>query len=243
MEYSQTLSYLQRYEAADLALRTAAELDPTNYWVKDGQQFISILAHGDLKTALRVTTGVQYSGEPSSIQSFVYPRLMEGRFDESLEAARNMPNELEIQRARIQLREEWLAVIHHLAGNPDESKAAADAAWFRLQGLRDRLGEDYRILHAEVIIAALRGDAPEVIRDRLERAVAARPTDAVEKILGDYEMARALGLAGMTEDVVAWIGPRLASPSVFSVDRMILDPAFDQVRDDLAFSALLERTP
>lgn len=241
VEYAQTLQYLHRFEANGQALQQAIELEPTNYWVKSQAALFAILAHGDLTTALRATTGIQHGGEPNSIRIYVEPRLMAGRFDEAIEAVINMPEDLEIQRSRIQLREDFLAVLYFHKGDLEESRAAADAAWFRLQGLRETLGDDYRILHAEATIAPLRGETPESIRARIERARAARPTDAVEDRVSDYEVAQALGRAAMTDDLVAWLQPRLAPPGVITADRVALDPAFDQVRDDLAFSTLMER--
>jgi len=243
VEYAQTLAYLHRFEASNQAIKAAQKLDPTNFWVKSFESDLAINGFGDVSEALRVTTGLQHSGEPSSMLVYITPRVMDGRFEEALKAARNMPDSLEIYRSRIQLREEWLAQIHHLAGNAQESRAAADAAWFRLQGLREQLGEDYRILHAEAILSVLRDESREMIRERVHNAIKARPQDAVENILNDYELARVFGMAGMIEDTVTWLAPRLAAPSYMTVETVRLDPAFDAVRDDLAFSALLERGP
>ena len=53
------------------------------------------------------------------------------RFEEALEAARNLPDELEIQRGRIILRENWAAEILHFMGREDDARAAANAALFR----------------------------------------------------------------------------------------------------------------
>ncbi|MEE4174653.1 MAG: tetratricopeptide repeat protein [Xanthomonadales bacterium] len=241
VELAQTLAYLHRYEAAKRALQKARGLDPASFWVKTLTADLSLNDRGDVAAALRATTGIQHSGEPISILQFVEPRLMAGRFDEALEAVDNMPEALEFNRARIQLREELQALIHFLAGREEAARSSADAAWFRLQNLRQTLGEDYRILHAEAVVAALRGEAPDVLRERVQRAVDARPVDAVESILQDWELSRVFGLAGMAEDATRWLSSRLAAPSYVTARRVALDPAYDAVRDDLAFAAMLER--
>ena len=241
VEYGQTLGYLHQFEAAQQALGRAKALDPTNFWVKGLESQLAITARGDLQTALRVTTGVQHSGEPGSMFLYMEPRLAAGRFDEALEAARNMPESLEIHRSRIALREEWLAKIHYLAGRPEEARAAADAGWFRLQALRERLGDDYRLAHAEAILASFRGEPPEQIQARIDRALATRPRDAVEGILHDVDLAQVFGFAGMTDGAVAFLGPRLAPPGVLTVQRLGVETAFDPMRDEVAFAALLER--
>jgi tetratricopeptide (TPR) repeat protein len=240
VEFAQTLGYLHRYEAARQALREAQNLDPANFFVKTLISDLALNDRGDLETALSATTGLQHSGEPNSIQFFVEPRLMAGRFEEALAAIRAMPDTLEVHRSRIHLREEMMALTHFLAGQPEAARAAADAAWFRLQNLRQASGEDYRILHAEAMVAALRGESPELIRERIERATAARPVDAVENVLHDWELARALALAGMAEDATRWLASRLDAPSYLTAERITLDPVFDSVRDDLAFSAMLK---
>ncbi len=241
VEYAQTLGYLHRYEAAEQALRMAQSLDPTSFWVKSLDADLAINAHRDLNRALRVTTGVQHSGEPSSMVTFLTPRIMDGRFEECLEAIRNMPEALEVQRARIQLREEWLAMVYFLAGRQEEARAAADAGWFRLQSLRGQLGDDYRILHAEASLAVFRGETAEQVKERIDRFVAARPPDAVEEILNDLELAHIYGLAGMADDAVAFLSERLDAPSFLTVNHIDLAPSFDAIRDEVAFASLLER--
>jgi TolB-like protein/Tfp pilus assembly protein PilF len=241
VELAQTLGYLHRYEAARRALSAARNLDPASFWVKTLTSDLALNSEGDLATALRATTGIQHSGEPISILQFVEPRLMAGRFDEALEAVAGMPEALEINRARIQLREEFQALIHFLAGESEAARASADAAWFRLQNLRQTLGEDYRILHAEALVAALRGENPDALRARVRLAVDARPLDAVENVIHDWQLARVFGLAGMAEDATRWLAPRLEAPSYMTAKRVALDPAFDTVREDVAFSAMLER--
>jgi len=241
IEYSQTLSYLHRWEGADQALGRARAIDPANFWTKAQESYFALTRRGDVNAALSASAGLQHSGEPISLQTFVQPRLAAGRFDEALEAVDGMSENQEIRRSRIQLREEWRALVLHCAGQRKAASDAADAAWFRLQGLRDRLGEDYRILHAEVVVAALRGEAPDALRARLERAVAARPDDAVEQLLHDFELAQALAIAGLAEETAAWLEPRFTPPNDFTVTRLELDPVFDAVRDDVAFASLLER--
>lgn len=241
VEYAQTLMYLHQYEAASRALLEGRALEPASFWVKDMAAHLALNSQGDLATALQVTTGVQHSGEPQSIVVYVEPRLMDGRFNEALEAIANMNDNLEVQRARIRLREEFLAQVHFLAGDHEASRAAADAAWFRLQVLREKLGDDYRILQAEAMLAPYRGETPAQISERVERFLAAHPPDAVEELFHVWEIAQTYGLAGMSAEAVELLSERLAAPSFITVNRIDLDPAFDNIRDDLAFATMLER--
>ena len=239
VEYSQTLNYLHRYEAAQTGMVEARKLDPANPFVTVQISDQALSSAGDVDTALRVTTGLQHTDQPFSTQVFVEVRQFAKQYDTALEAARAMPEDQEIHRSRIQVREELVAMTLRLAGRREEARAAADAAWFRLQNLRQTLGDDYRILHAEAIVAVLRDEEPDSIRRRIDQAVLARPADAVEEMIHDWELSRALGIAGMTEDLVRLLGSGLDAPSVMTVPRIDIDPAFDAVRDDLALATLL----
>ncbi|MEM1413185.1 MAG: CDC27 family protein [Pseudomonadota bacterium] len=241
IEYSQTLGYLHQWEGALQAVRRAQNIDPGSFWSKFQESSLLLRHTGDLEAAVRTTAGLQHIGEPLSLESYINPRLAAGRFQEALAVVENMPPDLETQRARIRLREEYLALIHFHAGDQAASRTAADAAWFRLQGLRERLGEDYRILHAEVMIAALRGETREALMERIEQVLEQRPVDAVESLIHDYELAQALALAGFGEDAASWLEPRFETPSDFTVVRLELDPAFNAVRGDPAFASLMER--
>ena len=103
------------------------------------------------------------------------------------------------------------------------------------------MGDDYRLLHAQVMVAALRGENSDSLLQRIDLAMAARPKDAVEELIADYELAQALALSGDPDAVVEFIAPRLSPPGIFTPPYLELDPAFDAVRDDLAFNSLLEQ--
>jgi TolB-like protein len=241
VELAGTLVFLHRFEEARAAYDQAWSIDPENFWVKTTLATFELVESGDVASAVQLTTGAQHIGEVDFFTSFMYARLLARRFDEALEAARNMPDELEIQRGYIRLREDWAAQVLHYMGRADEAKAAADAAWFRLQGLRDRLGDDYRIDRAEAMLSVFRGAGSDEIRARVDQAIASAPPDAVEAFRDREQLARTLGMAGLVEDAIGLLEPLLSPPSETSVFTIDLDPSYDGIRDDPRFMAMLER--
>ena len=240
-ELANTLAYLHRWEEARAAFARGREIDPESFWLKSGMAALLLSHDGDTQSAISLTTGAQFTGVPDDFDAFMAARLAGRRFDEALQAARSMSDELEIRRQAILLREDQAARILLFMDQRDEAKSAADAAWFRLQGLREQLGDDYRIDMAEAYVSAIRGEPPEQIRERVAKAADSRPADAVEKFRSDYDIARIFALAGMAGDAARQLEPLFDPPSDVTVKRVELDPAFDGIRAEPEFTAVLEQ--
>ena len=240
-EYAGTLAYLHRFDEAREAYQKARELDPDSFWPKTGLGGLELSATGDAALAVRLSIGAQHAEEPNHFTAYIQARLADRRFDEALEAVRNMRAELEIQRQTINLREGLSALILSHSGRQEEARAAADAAWFRLQGLREQLGDDYRVSHAEAFMGPIRGDSPEQLRERVAHVEATRPADEVEGLRFRYEYASIFAMAGMVEDAVAQLEPEFEPPSEVTVHRIELDPAFDRIRERAEFLEMLGR--
>ena len=139
------------------------------------------------------------------------------------------------------LREDWAAQILYFMERFDEATDAASAALFRLKGLRDELGNDYRIDMAEATMRTIQGASPGEVRTLVQKSMASRPEDKVEEFRFKLDYARIYGIAGMTAEAVEMLEPLFSPPSETSVYTVDLDPAFDSIRDDPEFEALMER--
>jgi TolB-like protein len=241
VELGGTLVFLHRFDEARSAYEQGRSIDPENFWIKTSMATFGLAESGDVAAAVQLTTGAQHIGEVDFFTSFMNARLFARRFDEALEAARNLPDELEIQRGYIRLREDWAAQVLHYMGRADEARAAADAAWFRLQGLRGRLGDDYRIDRAAAMLSVFRGAGGDEISTRVDQALASAPQDAVEAFRDREQLARTLAMAGLVEDAIEMLEPLLSPPSETSIFMVDLDPSYDGIRDDPRFAAMLER--
>jgi len=240
-EYGWTLLFLHRYDEALTAFQKARAIDQDSFWGKSNQALLALQESGNVESAIQLTVGAQHSEEFDHVAAFMIARMFGRRFEEALEAARNLPDELEIQRGRIILRENWAAEILHFMGREDDARAAANAALFRLQGLRSKFGDDYRIDLAEAKMSALNNADPENVSSRLQKSMASWPEDKVEEAGFKLDFARIYGIAGMTAEAIEMLEPLFSPPSRTSVYTVDLDPAFDGIREDPEFVAMMER--
>ena len=240
-EYAFTAQVLHHFDQAKEAALEARKLDPGSYWGKIALAEVSLLADGDTATAVQLTIGGQYEGDYEIFGSFLYARYLARRFDEALAAARKLSDAFEIQRQLITLREDWAAQILYYMGRQDESRQAASAAMFRLKGLRASLGDDYRLNLAEARVAALQGEKPEVVRKLIQKSISSNPQDAVSAMRFEFEYAHIYAFSGMTSEVVELLENALKPPGDVSVYVIDLDPAYDSIRDDPEFVAMMER--
>ena len=241
VEYAWTLLLLHRYDEARTAFEQARAIDPDSFWRKSNQAYLELQESGNVESAIQLTIGAQHSEEFDHVEAFMITRILGRRFEEALEAARNLPDEVEIQRGLIILRENWAAEILYFMGRADDARAAASAALFRLQGLRSEFGDDYRIDLAEAKISAINDPNPENVRNRVLKSMASRPEDKVEKIRFKLDFARIYAMAGMTAEAMEMLEPLFSPPSSTSVYTVDLDPAFDGIREDPEFIAMMKR--
>jgi TolB-like protein/Tfp pilus assembly protein PilF len=239
-EYAITLMYLHRYEEAMSAVKQARVIDPDSFWGKTSEARIVLQESGDTQSALQLIIGAQH-GDYDFFESYMFVNMMARRFDEALAAARNLSNDLEVRRGVITLREDWAAQNLHFMGKREEAKQAAAAALFRLRGLSTELGEDYRIDLAQARIRALQGAGPEEVRTLVQKSASQLPTDNVAVFESKLSFAKVFGIAGMATEATEMLEPLFQPPSEVSVYMVDLDPAFDSIRDDPGFIAMMER--
>ena len=240
-EYAITLLYLHRYEEANRAVKQARVIDPYSFWGKTTEARIALQERGDTDAAVKLTIGAQHGDDYDFFESYMLVNLLARRFEDALVAARNLPNDLEIQYGLITLREDWAAQTLHFMGNADEAKQAAGAALFRLKGLHTQLGEDHRIDLAEARIRALQGAAPEEVRALVQKSISSVPEDNLAAFETRFTHAQIFAIAGMAPEAIDMLDSVLIPPSATSVYMVDLDPVFDSIRDDPEFIAMLER--
>ena len=240
-EFAYTLLYLHRYEEAGRAVAQARAIDPDSFYGKTTEARIALQERGDTQTALQLVIGAQHRTEFDIFEPYMLVNILAGRLEDALAAARSLSGELEVQRDQITLKEDWAAQILHYMGKPDEAAQAAAAALFRIKGLHAQLGEDYRLDLAEARIRALQGADPDEIRALLQKTMAAAPADSITEIQLRLDYARIFALAMMLPETIEVLEPGLQAPSETSVHTVDLDPAFDEIRDDPEFVAMMNR--
>ncbi len=239
-EYAITLMYLHRYEEANQAAKQARAIDPDSFWGKTTEARIALQERGDTDTAVKLTIGAQHGDDFGYFETFMVVNMLAGRYEDALTTARNLPNDLEVQYGLITLREDWAAQTQHYMGKKNEARQAASAALFRLKGMRTELGEDYRLDLAEARIRALQGAGPEEVRALVQKSVSSVPSDDLAAFETRFTHAQIFAIAGMATEAIEMLEPLFQPPSTVSVYWLDLDPAFDGIRDDPEFVAMME---
>jgi TolB-like protein len=241
-EYAVTLMYLHRYEEANRAVKQARVIDPDSFWGKTTQARIAIQERGDTDTAVKLTIGAQHGDDYGYFETYMQVNMLAGRYEDALETARNLPGDLEVQHGQINLKEDWAAQTLHFMGDVDGARQAAAAALFRLKGMRAELGEDYRLDIAEARIRALQGAASEEVRALVQKSISSIPPDEIAEFEIRLAHARIFSIAGMASEAIEVLDPLFKPPSTVSVYLLNLDPAFDAIRNDPEFTAMMERS-
>jgi len=240
-EYALTMMYMHRYEEANDAIKQSRLLDPDSFWGKTSEAQIALQQRGDVKTAVKLTVGVQHSEDYDFFETYMHVNLLARRYEEALETARNLSDKLEVRREGIILRESWAALVLHLMGRRDDAMQAVNAALFRLNGLRTELGDDYRVDLAEAQLRAIQGADKNHIKTLVLRSISSRPDDAVAAFEHDLSCAEIYAIAGLVPEANVLIETLLTPPGNTSIHTIELNPVFDSMRNDPGFVAIMER--
>ncbi len=240
-EFGITNQFMHYYEEAREANMQARVVDPQNYWGKIGLANVALQESGDVQTAVSLTVVAQHTGEAYFHSNYMTTLVYAHRFEEALESAREMPDDLEIQLQYISLREMWAARLLKYMDQDDAATAAANAALFRIKRLTNTLGDDYRLDLARAQISPMLGESNDVVRTHVQKSMETQPQDDLESSRFKLSYARIYALAGMTTDSINILEPLFTPPSETSVHTVDLDPAFDEIREAPEFLAMMGR--
>lgn len=240
IETGQTLSYMNRYDEAMTLTEKAYEIDPDSFWAKSYLALMSMIVNGDTQRAKTLVVGAQHTMDFNFLYSYWETQLLAGDFVKALDLAQNWPEEVEINLNFIDLREILTAETLLAMGRVDDAKAKALAGLARLDNMKQEGMDDFRTSEQEAVAYSILGDQFK-LNEAIARVVATRPSDAVEELRFTYWFAQDYARADMPDECIEILDSLLSGYSTTSVPRLELDPAFNGIRDNPAFIALLER--
>jgi TolB-like protein/Tfp pilus assembly protein PilF len=239
-EYAGTLQYLHRFTESQNILNKVAELGSSNQWYKNTLADQLLYADGNIHQALRVITGLQFVDQGEIVDDYINVLIKSKEFDRAKSIVNNQYHGFEIWRQSIKLVEDKLAEIEFLSGNLELARSNAKLALLRLAKLREELGDDYRLYLPEARMNAILGETDKV-KQLIQRAKKSHVKDAVTQIIDGYEYSRVFALAGLVDETIALLEPQLSSPSIANIPLIRVDSAFDNIRSNKSFQAMLER--
>ena len=240
IETAQTLGYLGRYDEALKLVQKAYELEPDSYWAKWYLAEMLILVEGDIDRAVTLMIGAQHTNEETFVYPFWKTQMLSQNFDSALQIAQSWSADWEITLHVFTLREQLLAETLRAMGRETEANENARKALQRLTLLKESYPGDFRFSIAEMQAFGILGDTDKV-SELINIYMSSKPSDAVEDIKTKYRIARSYAYAGMLNECVALLESLLSGYSSITVPWLELDPAFNGIRNEPGFVALLER--
>jgi len=240
IETGQTLGYFGQYHEAMAVTEKAYEVDSDSFWAKTYLAEMAIHTSGDINRAKTLVVGAQHTKDYNFLHSYWQTQLMAGEFVKALELAHNWPSEVEVHLQLITLREILIAETLLAMGRDSEAKEKALDALGRLEEMKQKGLDDYRVSEQEAAAYSVLGDRIKV-RESIAKVLASKPADAVEELKFKYWFSQSYARANMPDECISTLDSLLAGPSTISVPWLELDPAYNNVRNNPDFIALLER--
>jgi len=240
IETGATLSYLGRHQEALEIVEKAYELQPDSFWAKSYLADIELVVNGDTDRATTLMVGAQHTNEKDHLVAYWRVQMLAGQFDAALEIAQRWAEEWEVDVKSINLRENLVARSLKALGRGDDAAQSARDALRRLEKKKQQGLYDHRFMAAELEAYGILGDKQKV-SDLAASVMSSKPADAVEDMNFKYRFAQSYAHAGMLPESVATLDPLLSGISAISVPWLELDPAFNGIRNEPEFIALLER--
>jgi eukaryotic-like serine/threonine-protein kinase len=239
------LMYLRRYPEAEVALRRAVALAPTNLTTIHQAAELAV-AQGDLARAERIARTPPPGVDPTEL-AYNFARFEEmGWLLDDAQQRRVLELHSDFYGSDQSDRGNWGLVNAHLyalRGQPALARAYADSARLAYQATMRETPDDAQ-QHALLGVAlAFLGRRDEAIREA-ERAVAMVPIEK-DAYFGPYlqlQLARVQMMVGSKDKAVELLKPVVEVPNNVSRAWLRLDPSFAPLRKLPAFQALVGGT-
>jgi tetratricopeptide (TPR) repeat protein len=240
IETGQTFSYLKDNDKALELTEKAYELQPDNFWVKSYLANLVLVINGDTERAATLVVGAQHTSDIQFLTSYWTVQMLTGQFEKALAVTQNWSDKWESDAKNITLREQLIAETMMALGRADEARNYANEALSRLAQKKQQGIDDHRISAAELRAYAILGDKRKV-SELVENVLSTKPADAVEDFNSKFVFAQSYAYAGMPDESIATLDELLSGISAISVPWLELDPAFNGIRNQPEFIALLEK--
>jgi TolB-like protein/Flp pilus assembly protein TadD len=235
----------RNFETADKVLDRAIAASPQAFQLRALKGFMAVLWKGDLGAAERVFPSTPTENDPEGMITWArtFILTLERKFPEALEVLERFRGEAMLTTTTAPAPKTLLqGLIHLLQG--DKTKAQPELEHARLVSeklLREAPEDSARHAQHGLILAAL-GQKQEAIAEG-KRAVELLPEsqDALDGPHATANLAQIYAWTGEFDDAFRLLDHLFAVPSNLTVPLLKLDPAWDPLRQDPRFQALIDK--
>ena len=236
---------LRNFETADKVLDRAIAASPQSFQARALKPFMAVLWKGDLSAAEEALSSNPPETDPNGLMTWgrVWILTLARKFPEALQVLERFRGETMYTTTTAPSPKSFLeGMIHLLQG--DKTKAQAELEHARVlseKSLREAPGDSARHAQHGRILAAL-GQKEEAIAEG-KRAVELLPEsqDALDGPQTTAALAEIYAWTGESDEAFRLLDHLLGIPNTLTVPMLKLDPAWDPLRKDPRYQALIEK--
>jgi TolB-like protein/Flp pilus assembly protein TadD len=236
---------LRNFDAADKTLDRAIAAAPQAFGPVAFKAYLAILSNGDVNLAEKQLSSIAADSDPNGMVTWLrwWLLMLQRNFPEALAVVEKFPGEILMNDTTAPAPKALLkGIIHWLEG--DKPKAQIEFEQSRIISeklLREAPEDPARHTQHGLILAAL-GRKQEAIAEGT-RAVELLPEskDAFDGPKITASLAEIYALTGQSDEAFRLLDHLLQVPNGLTVHTLKLDPAWDPLRKDPRFQALIEK--
>jgi TolB-like protein/Flp pilus assembly protein TadD len=236
---------LRNFDAADKTLDRAIAAAPQAFGPVGFKAYLAILSNGDVNLAEKQLSSIAVDSDPNGMVTWLrwWLLMLQRNFPEALAVVEKFPGEILMIDTTAPAPKALLkGIIHWLEG--DKPKAQIEFEQSRIISeklLREAPEDPARHTQHGLILAAL-GRKQEAIAEGT-RAVELLPEskDAFDGPKITASLAEIYALTGQSDEAFRLLDHLLQVPNGLTVHTLKLDPAWDPLRKDPRFQALIEK--
>jgi TolB-like protein/Tfp pilus assembly protein PilF len=236
---------VRNFEAAEKTLDRATAIAPESFATVGFKAYLAIASKGDLIGAGKQISSLPADVDPNGLVTWArsWVLMLQRKFPEALAVVQKFPGEKLAAEGAAPVPKAFLeGTIHLLQGNKEKAQPALEHA--RLvseQLLREAPDDPPRHAQHGLILAAL--DRKQEAIAEGKRAIELRPEsqDAFDGPKSTASLAEIYASTGESDEAFRLLDHLLQVPNGLTIPTLKLDPAWDPLRKDPRFQALIDR--
>ncbi len=236
---------LRNFETADKVLDRGIMASPQSFQARALKALVGVLGKGDLSVAKKVFSSVPPETDPNGLTTWGWAWLLtlERKFPDALQLLERFRGETMFTTTTAPCPKAFAkGMIYLLQGDKAKAQAELEHARVISEKLLREVPEDPARHAQHGLILAMLGQKEEAIAEG-KRAVELLPEsqDALDGPSGTAALAQIYAWTGEFDEAFRLLDHLLAVPSNVTVPMLKLDPAWDPLRQDPRFQALMEK--
>jgi TolB-like protein/Flp pilus assembly protein TadD len=235
----------RNFETADKSLDRVIAASPQSFQARAMKGFMAVLWRGDLSAAEKVFSSTPPESDPGGLITWsrVWVLTLERKLPEALQVLERFRGETMLATTTAPCPKAFLkGIIHLLQGDKTEAQAEFEHARLVSEKLIREAPEDSARHGQHGIILAALGQKQEAIAEG-KRAVELLPEsqDAMDGPQATATLAKIYAWTGEFDEAFRLLDHLFSVPNSLTVPMLKLEPAWDPLRQDPRFQALIDK--